>query len=212
MTPAGQWTSPPTGPGYGYGAPPPGYPPPGGYPSGGSARKGSGAVVALVAVGVVALLLVAAIVGLVVLSGGDDDDPERAGDRGTTTEAADTTEPPPDTELPPDTTAPPGSTDTTSPVPTPPSLPGTGTNAPPDGFPDPPGARESITGGIEVPGMTAAQLAAFYEAELPGAGYTVDRVDDIAGTFVLTISGPDSGVLSIVEVATLPATAIWTAT
>jgi hypothetical protein len=167
-------------------------------------------------VGVVVLLIVGAVVALVVLSGGDDDDPETATDTDRTTVSVPSTEDPgstdsspstPSTELPPSSEGP-ASTDS---LPfTTPSLPGGGTSAPPDAFPDPPGARESITGGIEVPGTTAQEVAAFYEAELPGAGYTVDRVDDVGGTFAITVSGPDEGILSIVAVGPLPTTVIWT--
>ncbi len=219
QTPVAQWAAPPTSPpgpgpgGYG-GAPPPGYPP-GGYPPGShpAARKGSGAAVALVAVGVIALLLVGAAVALVALSGGDDEDPDRAaGDATTvTTEAPSTTESPA-TELPgSSTTEAPATTDapaTTGPVPTP-SLPESGSLAPPEDFPDPPGATESITGGIEVPGMTAAEVGAFYEAELPGAGYTVDRVDDVGGIIAISVSGPARGVLSVTTFEPLPTTVVW---
>jgi hypothetical protein len=173
-------------------------------------------VIVLLAVGVVLLLLVGAIVALVALSSGDDE-ADKASDRDPTTVSVPTTpstEGPSSTELPGPTDPPgtePPSTDvppTSSPTPT---LPGAGTLAPPDGFPDPPGARESITGGIEVPGMTAEEVGQFYEDGLPGAGYTVDRVDDLNGIVAITVSGPEDGVLSITSFAGLPTTVIWTA-
>jgi len=166
-------------------------------------------VVALVAVGLVALLLVGAVVALVAL--GDDDEPDRADDT-TTSAAADPTTG--STELPGSTEGPTsseGPTTSDGPIPTP-SLPGGGgVSAPPEAFPDPPGATDSITGGIAVEGMTAQQVADFYEAELPGAGYTVDRVDDVGGVVAITVSGPDSGILSITSLSPLPTTVLWTA-
>ena len=47
---------------------------------------------------------------------------------------------------------------------------------------------------------------------LEGAGYTVDRVDDVGGIAVITVSGPESGILSITAFDPLPTTVLWTTT
>lgn len=198
--------------------PPPGAPggpiyPPGGYPPPPAPEKGGGgAVVVIIAIVVVLGLIGAGIVGLVLLSGGDDDEPDRA-DVTVTTDGPGTTEAPAtdgpgSTEIPPSTDAP-GTTEATTPET--PSVPGAGDLTPPDAIPRPDGAEPGIVG-LEVEGQTVEQVTQFYVDALPGAGFTVGEVQDLGTITVIPVEGNGlRGQLSVTNVSPLPTSVIWTA-
>ena len=87
-----------------------------------------------------------------------------------------------------------------------------GATALPEGFPEPPGASPSVTGGIDVPG-TVDDVAAFYEANLPPAGYVIGSQVDVGvgRSLPVTNSGVD-GQLLLVDLGTGTVTVLWTAT
>ncbi len=166
---------------------------------------------ALVAVAVVVLLLTA--VGVFLVVGGDDDDSAGSTTTSSTTstETASTTTETTETTASTPTTPDPTDPTTSTQAPTVPSVPGS-TAALPEGFPDPPGATPSVTGGIDVPG-TVDEVAAFYEANLPPAGYTIGSGFDVGVGRSFEVTGPGvDGQLLLVDFTTGTVSVIWTAT
>jgi hypothetical protein len=160
------------------------------------------------------VLLVVVVVGAVaLLRGGGDGE---AASTTTTTSGGSSTSGSTETSEPTTTSETPtsGSTSTPTTTPgtsTPLSVPGS-TTAPPEGFPEPPDAEPSVTGGIDVPG-TVDEVGAFYEEELAAAGYEVGPAFDVGvgRSYSVTGQGVD-GQLLLVDLGTGTVSVIWSAT